>query len=154
MIPTELHMEFCKAPPQGGERNDIEAWRAFRDQQRAALDQLDAILRRQDEAELARMQAQMSALQARLGKPPVHTTGFIQQAETIRPGAAVTVNLPKPRPEIDADGIVARPSYADTDAGMGIGGGRERPMTHEQFNAELAELRDRTTAKRARNGLG
>jgi hypothetical protein len=41
----------------------------------------------------------------------------------------------------------------ETDYGMGVGG-RERPQDPTDFRNELADLRDRTTEKRARRGIG
>jgi hypothetical protein len=50
------------------------------------------------------------------------------------------LKLPKPHNPVD-----------ETDWGMGVGG-REKPQNPTDFRNELADLRDRTTEKRARRG--
>lgn len=150
MTDDELINAFATTPAPMS-FGDLDAWRRYRDRMHELLDVLDARMRAADEAELAAVQARMSALQSRLGvtspvSPPMPAS-LVGTIHNSQPTSA------KPRREIDADGIVAAPSYAETDAGRGVGGGRERPQTVDEFQLDLSQLRDRTVEKRARGGL-
>lgn len=59
--------------------------------------------------------------------------------------------VPAPRAESPPSAPLS--DYAQTDAGMGIGGGREPEMSAQDLRDELAELRERTREKRARRGV-
>lgn len=115
---------FCKPPPR--DFSDLEAWRAFRDDTYSLLQQLDKLMEEADKTELARLQARMASLQSRLGA---------------QPPPPAPPSKPKPHNPVD-----------ETDWGMGVGG-RERPIDPTNFRNELADLRDRTTEKRARRGV-
>jgi hypothetical protein len=123
--------------------SDLEPWREYRDSAAQLVEALNARLRAADEAELVEAQAWVAALQSRVGVRPTPPPLPSQPPEY----PAV-----KPRREIDANGIVASPSYAETDAGRGVGI-REKPIDPVDFRNELAELRERTADKRARRGL-
>ena len=75
-------------------------------------------------AEIGQLRARLSQLEARLGVAPT----------------------PAPKPATKPHNPVD-----ETDYGQGVGG-RERPQDPTDFRNELADLRDRTTAKRARRG--
>lgn len=107
--------------------SDLEAWREYRDSAARLVTELDARLRAADEAELARAQAKAAEIQKRLGMRPA--------------SVAVTPAAPKPHNPV-----------METDWGMGVGG-REKPIDPTNFRNELADLRDRTTEKRARRGV-
>lgn len=109
--------------------SDLEAWREYRDSAARLVTELDARLRAADEAELARAQAKAAEIQKRLGRP-VHT--ILQPA----PDAPLKAHNP----------------VMETDWGNGVGG-REKPIDPTNFRNELADLRDRTTEKRARRGV-
>lgn len=76
--------------------------------------------------EIGQLRARLSQLEARLGVVPTP--------------APVSPKIPKPHNPVD-----------ETDWGMGVGG-REKPQNPTDFRNELADLRDRTTEKRARRG--
>lgn len=107
---------------------DLEAWREYRDSAAKLVAELDQRFRSADEAEFARLQAKSAELQKRLGMKPAPV------------GAPSAPGATRPHNPVD-----------ETDWGMGIGG-REKPIDPTDFRAELADLRDRTTEKRARRG--
>lgn len=74
--------------------------------------------------EIGQLRARLSQLESRLGVAP----------------APVLTKPAKPYNPVD-----------ETDWGMGVGG-REKPQDPTDFRNELADLRDRTTEKRARRG--
>lgn len=148
MTDDELINAFATTPAPMS-FGDLDAWRRYRDRMHELLDALDARMRAADEAELAELQARMAALQVRAGIASLRSPAVPPPIPEYRAQAPAA----KPRREIDADGIVAAPSYAETDAGRGVGGGRERPQTVDEFQLDLSQLRDRTVEKRARGGL-
>lgn len=119
--------EWCALTNAPGDFSDLESWREYRDSAAKLVSDLDARLRSADEAELARTQAKAAELQRRLGMKPAAAIPAIPAAK-------------KPHNPVD-----------ETDWGMGVGG-REKPINPTDFRDELADLRDRTTEKRARRG--
>jgi hypothetical protein len=90
------------------------------------------LLRDADEKELADARARVAEIEGRLKITPktvVFNTDHLMRAES------------KPSPALS--------DYAQTDAGMGIGG-REPDMAAQDFRDELAELRERGAAKHRR----
>jgi hypothetical protein len=110
----------------------VDRWRECRDTLSAYLADLSTVLRVEDEAELARIEERAAKLRASMGAKPavLHSAG--------------------PAPTYPAPAKPHNP-VSETDWGMGIGG-REKPIDPAEFRQELADLRDRTTEKRARRG--
>lgn len=82
-----------------------------------------------DEKELAEARARVAEIESRLKVAPV-----------VPPPRAES----KPSPTSD---------YEQTDAGMGIGGGREPAQSADDFRDELHELRERGVEKRRKRGI-
>lgn len=170
-----LYETFCKAPP--GDFGNVAAWREYRDDLYAALKLLDKRLEEADREEYEALQKRMQELQARMGRdfdegPGAGVMSIARGAEDGRPAPQPPKPEAAPQPvkrkpwkcgicdrTTDAEvcprckEMTAPPSYADTDAGAGVGG-REPPMTTEEFREQLVGLRDRVTDRRARLGLG
>jgi hypothetical protein len=154
-----LIQAFSKPPPQSF--GDLQAWREYRDDLSGALKLLDKRLEDSDREEYEALQKRMLALQARIGgpvtefsQPKPNSVSEAPPAAKRRPwkcGACERTTEEEVCPRCRE--MTAPPSYAETDAGRGVGGGREAPMTTGEFRDELLGLRDRTTEKRARSGL-
>lgn len=158
----QLLIEALRAPPPATFA-DLQPWREYRDQLTGALKLLDKRLEDADREEYEALQERMRALERRLN--PAQTVDAVPlraQPENASPPApkerkAWRCGLCERSTEEEVcprcKEMTAPPSYADTDAGSGVGS-REPPMTTEEFNAQLADLRDRVTDRRARLGLG
>lgn len=154
-----------KAPPTSF--SDLQPWREYREDMYRALHLLDKRLEDADREEFETLQKRMQQLQARLGQASSPVMEFTA-ASTVVPVVPEPVKTASKRKawkcglcerttqeEVcpNCKEMTAPPSYAETDAGSGVGG-REPPMTTEEFREQLVGLRDRVTDRRARLGLG
>ena len=123
-------------------------WTEFNDVEEHYEQLLAGFKRRAAAERQAAALGEIELLRARLSKLE---SGLGVAKDPVRPIPPPASSLKPARPEIDANGIVAPPPMAETDAGRGVGM-RERPMNPVDFRNELAELRDRTAEKWARRG--
>lgn len=106
----------------------IERLRAAHELMIELMPIINRILHEADERDLAEARARVEAISRRMGR----------------------LADPLPRPESPPSQPLS--DYAQTDAGMGIGG-REPEMSAQDLRDELAELRERTRERRARRGV-